>query len=241
MSFGWTLTRREPTRSVGGGTGGDAQCGCGPTEMVVGTSLARRSSAENGPTWPRKGCAVSTHASGRTRSLEARSDMSRSLRPSLTLSAKGTAPSVPAPGARASSMRARTRPSSAAVGVSRGPAVVGCGSVLLGRASAVAAGPDGGAVEVVGSLRSVTQPGAMSTRARIAAARADSVPPVPRGSRERRTQPRVRRWRGAAIGAGAHDAATSSAASAAAISAVGECGRDTAMRLQPRAGAPVAH
>jgi len=169
MSFGWMLTRRNRARSVGGGTGGDAQCACGPTEMVVGTFLDRNSSAEKDPTRPRKGFAESTHASGRTRSGEARSVMSRSLRPSLTVSAKGTAPRVPAEGARANSARARTRPCSATVGVSRGPVAVGCAEPPGGCAAAVGVGPG----ELDASLRAVTHPVPMRRRTRIPAARAD--------------------------------------------------------------------
>jgi hypothetical protein len=50
MPVGWTLTRRDAAKSTGGGTGGDAQCGCGPTETTVGPLFARTSSAEYGPT-----------------------------------------------------------------------------------------------------------------------------------------------------------------------------------------------
>src|SRR5437879_12490175 len=75
MSFGWMLTRRNRARSVGGDTGGDAQWGCGPTEMVVDMFLDRNSSAEKDPTRPRKGSAERTQASGRTRSGEARAVM----------------------------------------------------------------------------------------------------------------------------------------------------------------------
>jgi hypothetical protein len=197
---GWTLTRRNVANAAGDGTAGDAQCGCGPTEMAVGASFARRSRAENGPTLPRNGDSRITHASRPARSGDDRSVISLSPRPSVTMLARGTAAKVVALGARAKSVRARTMRKSVGVGVSVGAVVLVCADDdgAVGWSWCVTHPPTTTKARTVAirTARHLNIPSTGGMRSRTRGARAARSGPRASPSRRRRPRPRGRRlWR----------------------------------------------
>jgi hypothetical protein len=121
---GWTLTRLRVSTRRGGGTGGETQCACGPTDTWRGPrSSAIRRSAEKGPPYARKYLTWIFHASGSRSSVAERCKTSRLPSPTSTVRAKASFLHVASVGARANATNVRIRSRSAGVTRHRRPPV----------------------------------------------------------------------------------------------------------------------